>query len=182
MSLGFLGFFLLVTNLLALLLYRHWQQQRQAELALQKSEHEFRTLAENLPDCVVRYTPDARVIYINSTLENVLGTKLDDIVGTKPTERHQDAGFREYEARIIAVANSGILDELELSHPQADGSVRHNHMRMVAERNKAGEIVSVLAIGHNITERKEMEESLKRHEQHLQHIAFHDPLTGLPNR
>jgi len=45
----------------------------------------------------------------------------------------------------------------------------------VALRNHQGHVVGTMGVSHNITGRK-------RFEAQIQHLATHDPLTGLPNR
>jgi len=56
-----------------------------------------------------------------------------------------------------------------------DGSIRYIHSRIEAIRDSAGRPVRLFGTLHDITERKHLEERLT-------HQAFHDALTGLPNR
>jgi diguanylate cyclase (GGDEF)-like protein/PAS domain S-box-containing protein len=117
---------------------------------------------------------DARLIYINPTLERLLGVSRAEARGERPTEADREI-FRMLEERILAVAHTGNPEEMEMSLPQKDGSILIHHIRFVAEHNNADEIVGVLAIGRDITERKQMEEQVHQ-------LAFFDPLTQLPNR
>ena len=48
--------------------------------------------------------------------------------------------------------------------------------------DSSGAIVAASAIGRDITKRKHAEESLRRLNAKLEHKAYHDALTGLPNR
>jgi diguanylate cyclase (GGDEF)-like protein len=47
---------------------------------------------------------------------------------------------------------------------------------------KSGKIVGVVTVGRDVTERVRMEQELKEYQDQLKFLAFHDPLTGLPNR
>lgn len=61
-------------------------ERRRAEQALAERERELRTLVENLPDNISRYTTDARHAYISPSLERVLGKPKEYILGRTPTE------------------------------------------------------------------------------------------------
>ncbi|SDH22485.1 EAL domain-containing protein [Propionivibrio dicarboxylicus] len=134
--------------------------QRHSE-TLERKEREFRSLTENSPDNIARYTPDARLIYINPALEQVLGAKLADVVGKRPTERQSSPVFLEYEEKILSVARTGIPDEVEFSHLNANGERYDTHIRLVPEFDEKQNVVSVLIIGRDITQRKLSEMELQ---------------------
>jgi diguanylate cyclase (GGDEF)-like protein len=70
---------------------------------------------------------------------------------------------------------SGKNDELELHWQDQDGREICSHVRLTAERDAAGKVVSVLGIGRDITE-------LNAHRKRIHQMAFYDTLTSLPNR
>lgn len=45
-----------------------------------------------------------------------------------------------------------------------------------------GQIIGVVTVGRDVTERRRMEAKLHAYQRQLQFLAFHDPLTGLANR
>lgn len=165
----------------AIAIGRDLSQLYKVEMALRKSEREFRSLAESTPDSIARYTLDGRILYINPSIEKILGIKLGDVEG----KRHSDflpKIFRKYESQLLEVGRTGNPGETDLILNDKNSNIKYYHIRFVAERGDADEIISVLAIGHDITQRKQMEDSLKEHERRLKDMAYHDALTGLPNR
>lgn len=63
-----------------------------------------------------------------------------------------------------------------------DGRRRLMETLKTACRDPRGNILGVVGISRDITDRREMEEMLRRSEAEKDHLANHDPLTGLPNR
>src|SRR6185369_1011943 len=62
-----------------------------------------------------------------------------------------------------------------------DGKTRWVWDRMRPRRGPGGQLL-VDGIVADITERRKASDALEEARRQLQHIAFHDPLTGLPNR
>jgi diguanylate cyclase (GGDEF)-like protein len=63
--------------------------------------------------------------------------------------------------------------EYRIIHP--DGSLRYIHDRAFPIRDDTGKIYRIAGTAQDITARKEQE-------AHIQYLAYHDALTGLPNR
>ncbi|WP_434621067.1 diguanylate cyclase domain-containing protein [Azospirillum sp. B2RO_4] len=63
-----------------------------------------------------------------------------------------------------------------------DGRRRLMETIKTACRDPHGTILGVVGISRDITDRRRMEEMLRRSEAEKDHLANHDPLTGLPNR
>ncbi|WP_053064167.1 bifunctional diguanylate cyclase/phosphodiesterase [Caballeronia mineralivorans] len=129
--------------------------------ALAASERKFRTLAENLPNHLARYTIDGRTVYLNPKLETLLGYRTDEVAGRTPTQIFPDGRYAEYESRILETARTGNDSQIELSIVVEDGTQLAHHIDCVAERDDTGAVVSVLVIGHDITQRRRAEVDLR---------------------
>ncbi|RDK02409.1 sensor domain-containing protein [Paraburkholderia lacunae] len=137
-------------------------RQAQTEDALAASERQFRSLAENLPNYLARHTTRAEFVYLNPGLEALFGRGFDEVAGTTPTQLYPDGRFADYEGAILETARTGEEGQLELRFTMEDGQQGIHLIHMVAERDEAGVVASVLAIGLDITERRRAEQDLKR--------------------
>ncbi|HXV19362.1 MAG TPA: EAL domain-containing protein [Desulfuromonadales bacterium] len=76
-------------------------------------------------------------------------------------------------------------DAYEIEHRvvrKSTGEIRYVHEKCEHFRDETGRIVRSAGMVHDITERKQAEDRLRENQKHLQHLAYHDLLTGLPNR
>jgi PAS domain S-box-containing protein len=128
-------------------------------------EREFRTLAENSPDCILRYDNGCRCIYANPRIENTLGIPAGGMLGKTPMEIFPAGEYRVYQERIEGVLVTGADADLEVVIPDTGEGVRHHHVRFTAERDRESAITGVLVIGRDITERKQMENVLRESEE-----------------
>ncbi len=153
-------------------------EQKHAATALAASERQFRSLAENSPDNIVRYDSRCRLIYYNPAMAKTLPHEIEKFLGKTPTE----VGFggpevsAEYEANIRHVLKSGESSDMELVVPDIKGQPRNNFVRFAPELNEQGEVTAVIAIGRDITEIKQAEEKILQSEQQLRLHAEQSPL------
>ncbi|MBI5716229.1 MAG: EAL domain-containing protein [Burkholderiales bacterium] len=146
--------------------------------ALALKEREFRSLAENAGDNIVRWAPDAHVLFTNPAMSRVFGHSAEQVLGRRPTQLTEglDVDLQPMEDAVKRVAARGGEEMVELRFTAPDdGAQRVHQVRLVAERDDAGHVCSVLGVGRDITERVaqlELIESLLRT----------DPLTRLANR
>lgn len=121
---------------------------RQRHAALERI---FRSLAENTPDGIMRFTPDARCTYINPVLERRYAVSLKDIVGKTPLQCHRSARFVSYQRYILEASSTGRDSEMEVSVRQPNGGVQHRRIRFVVERDRKGRVSGVIVIGTDAT-------------------------------
>lgn len=140
-------------------------------------EKESRTLIENLPDNIIRYDTECKAIYVSPTMKRVYGDNaIAMIMGKTPNERAVHGFIPEsYQKTLENVLASGEKAEIDMQTHSQSGEKQYHHLRFIPERDKKGEICSVLAIGHDITKRKQLENK-------MEYMAHNDMLTGFPNR
>ncbi len=82
--------------------WRRWKElkveaskREEAQTALEESERRFRSLVQNAKDVIMLMNADGTVGYLNPAVEEMLGYKPDDIVGTYSfTPVHPDDAAR----------------------------------------------------------------------------------------
>ncbi|HEY8904099.1 MAG TPA: PAS domain S-box protein, partial [Chthoniobacterales bacterium] len=137
------------------------ERRRNLEL-LERRERQFRTLAENSPDVIIRYDRHGRRLYVNPAYEREIGEPAE-LALNKTIDEHWllDTPVGEYKANLVDVLRTGTPARVSLFSHRADGSRVIQEVRIVPERNGAGEVIGALAIGRNITAIKEAEMRLR---------------------
>jgi PAS domain S-box-containing protein len=146
-------------------------ERERGDRLLRAREHEFRTLAESLPDNIVRYDGEGRTVYVNPVLEKTLGAAAAEMLGTRIREFHPDGTYETYARALDDALASGKNGEIEFVLPVPSKAPIVHQIRMIAERNKDGRVTGVLAIGRDISERKQAEEKLALYREHLEELV-----------
>jgi diguanylate cyclase (GGDEF)-like protein/PAS domain S-box-containing protein len=150
--------------------------RKQADEALRESEERFRGAFEYATAGISLSTPDGRYRRVNRAFCEMLGYSETELLAmTYEQSTHPDdvAGNRVYRERLLAGAIDNFRIEKRYIHKQ--GHVVWTLLSVALVRDGRGEPLSVISQAQDITDRKRLEERLT-------HQAFHDPLTGLPNR
>ncbi|MDO9217498.1 MAG: PAS domain-containing protein, partial [Lacisediminimonas sp.] len=161
-----------VTQLLQLVATRAAAEleRERSNRVLRAREHEFRTLAANLPDNVVRYDLEGRTVYVNPVLEETLGDDAARMLGMRIREYLPDGSYEAYAQAVDAALASGKNGEIEWTLPVPSKEPIVHHIRMIVERDEQGEVSGLLAIGRDITELKRAEQALQERERHSQSL------------
>ena len=140
------------------------------------AEREFRTLAENADDNIVRWDQAGRMLYVNPAMSRVLGRSAESLIGTTATEAYPGGEFDKIHHAVREVHRSGQPELLELRWQPGPGQRRQFHqIRLVPERDASGAVRTVLGVGRDITDAVEQREMIAS-------LARQDPLTRLENR
>lgn len=145
------------------------------------SEERYASLVANVPGAVYRCakTSDWDMEFMSAEIEQISGYPASDFLGTDAVRTfasiiHPDD--RKLVERDVDTAVAGHEPfELDYRILTATGEVRWVHERGRAIFAADGSVLYLDGAIFDTTERKRLEEQ-------LQHLAYHDPLTGLPNR
>lgn len=136
---------------------------------LRESESNFRRLAENSPDLIIRYDRECRRLYVNPAFEADTGIDRTQGMNQVPGEYWQATlPLEEYIAELRRVIQTGEPAEKVIGYKTTSGEQLTTLMRLVPERNEQGVITGALAIGRNITRIIEAEEEIRQLNQTLE--------------
>lgn len=146
------------------------------ELRRQKEQQRLREkqmnmVVENSPDLILRFDLNTRCLYANPAVQNWFGVSEQEIHHKPLTESvpKGDVGLSFFKlVSKTLVDEKGAEDELTL---QRYGRKRTLHVRCVPEYDLAGKVVSVLAVGRDITPIRQTEEELRAAHQQLRMLA-----------
>ena len=152
--------------------------------ALRESEERLRRVVAAIEEGIVVYDAEGRVSSTNASAERILGLTADDIIGGSPRDEiTMDVTFED--GTPLTGENSPALRVLESGEPARDVVIRlvrsDNLERWISvnyqplqgeDEDKPHGVVASMT---DVTERRKSEEGIA-------HLAYHDRLTGLPNR
>lgn len=157
-----------------IVLSRDITERKAMEEALRASERKYRTLAENLPDYVARYDGEGRKTYFNTAVAKLLGPDAESHLGKTVEEGIAENKLRickTYWNELRRVIASGESGEIEIKVNAPGGEQQTHSIRFVAERDEAGNIAGVLAVGRDITRIVETERQLEELSRQLRELA-----------
>ena len=135
----------------------------------------LRAIVESSDDAIIGNALDGTVLSWNLAAERVYGYGAPEMLGQDiavliPPNRRDELPLQF--ARLLAGEQVG---HYETVRRRKDGDIVDVSMTISPIREESGRVVGVSAISRDITERK-------RAERQIEHRAFHDALTDLPNR
>jgi PAS domain S-box-containing protein len=141
---------------------------------LKLSEREFRSLAEHLPDNVVRWDNEGRCLYLNPALEQELGLSKEEVIGKKLKETYpRKLKNNTCLTQLMACQQHTMLSRVAI--PKLDGEVRLHDIKLTPEYDRQGAPVSILGIGRDMTEFYMLQEALTDSEQAFRNLAENAP-------
>lgn len=152
---------------------------RDRDSSLSRSEARFRALVEGIS--AILYTadipPNQTILYISPQVERILGFPPEDWL--RRPDLFRERLHEEDRARVLGVIAVSLRHGIDLV---CEYRMRHRNGNIVWIRDEAqpirddtGQPVLMQGLRYDISERK-------RAEAEIEHLAYHDALTDLPNR
>jgi diguanylate cyclase (GGDEF)-like protein/PAS domain S-box-containing protein len=149
-------------------------ERKAAEDALRTSEERFRALVQNAQDIITVLSPAGIIEFESPSIEAVLGYEPHELVGKRAIEYiHQDDSAEVARTIAVGVQDPGSQHSVQFRFRHKDGSWRY--LESIGMAISDGGSTTIIVNSRDVTERKQAEEMMK-------YMAYHDPLTRLPNR
>lgn len=148
-------------------------ERKKLEDSIHAAARYTRSLIESSLDPLVTISVDGMITDVNFATENVIGLSRNDLIGTEFAKYFTEpekarAGYQQVFAK-------GSVTGYMLAIQHVSGIVTDVLYNASVYRDEAGKVLGVFAAARDITDLKHMQEEMRE-------LAFHDPLTMLPNR
>lgn len=151
-------------------------ERRKAEEAFRQSQELLLAVMEGVPDPIFVKNRESAMLMVNPANLHLLGKPREEVIGKTPRELHKDQALADVilsnDRKVMESGQSCVVEELV---PTAHG-VRTFLARKTPYRDGNGEIVGILGIAMDITERKEAERRLRESEERFRIMADSSPL------
>ena len=145
------------------------------KLALSESEYKLRTLVENMNEGLIQVDEEEVIKFVNDRFCEMIGYRREELLGKTTFDILPDEEAGKFVREINRKREKGVSSQYELRLKTKSGENLWTIVGGVPVFGADGEFGGTMGVVTDITERK-------RAEEQLQHDAFHDGLTGLPNR
>ncbi len=145
------------------------EERKQAEAALRANEEKYRLHFENVSDVIYTINTNFEVTSVSPSVEKLLGYRPEDLVG-KPFQELgvlSSAYFEKAIQETHRVLEGETITASEYEFIAQDGTRKYGEVSG-APLFHEGEIIAIVSVARDITERKRAEEEKEKLEFHLQ--------------
>lgn len=146
---------------------------QQADTALAEERNLLRTLIDNLPDYIYVKDVERRFVAGNEAVIRVMGgSKIEDLIGRTDFDFYPRPLAEQYYADDQAVIFFGqpIVDREEPIITPA-GQTGWISTTKAPLKDAHGQVIGIVGMGRDITQRKQMEQSLQAHSERLEELV-----------
>lgn len=148
-------------------------ERKRAEEALRESEERYRTLFEDSRDAVYITTRDGKFVDANQSCLALFGYTREEMTRVRAGELYVDPADADRFQQEIE--QTGAVRDYEVKLRKKDGTEMDCLFTAAVRRAVDGTVIGYQGIIRDVTEQKRAEQTIKE-------MAYHDALTGLPNR
>ncbi|MGD0952680.1 MAG: PAS domain S-box protein, partial [Methanotrichaceae archaeon] len=146
------------------LVFRDITERRRMVAALRESEENYRTIVETANEGIWVVDPETKTTYVNRRMAEMLGYSPEEMIGKTSSEFMDEEGKARL-GLMLERRRQGINESFEFKFLRRDGSTLWAISSAAPLRDKDGKFVGSLGMLTDITDRKLMEEELRKSEE-----------------
>jgi PAS domain S-box-containing protein len=168
------GFFLFISIPLMLLAALVWQNA-QAAVSLRRSQEQYRAVVEGQADLICRFLADGTYTFVNGAYCRHLQRSAEELIGRNRWQFPSAYPRSLTEALLATITPESPVASSEHQLSGAGGEVRWMEWADRGFFDERGRIVEFQSVGHDITDRKRVEEVIRQSEEQVRHFVRHVP-------
>jgi PAS domain S-box-containing protein len=156
--------------------YREINERKRAETRLRESQALLQAVLDGSPDPIFVKDQESRILLGNAALLEVWGKPAEEVIGKNDRELYDDPvigeAMMENDRAVMDSGRSQVIEEVV----QTQDGLRTYLSTKSPYRNGEGEIVGILGIARDISERKRLEEALRDAEARSSYLVRNAPI------
>ena len=154
--------------------FRDISERQKAQAELQASQEKFALAFHSSPDAITITERDTgRYIEVNEGFTRLTGYKAEEVIGRSSKELNVWADPAEREQMVEKIKRDGHVYHMGMRGRNRDGTIKQ--VEVSVESMTLNNTPCLLLTARDVSE-------LKEAQAQVQHLAYHDSLTNLPNR
>jgi diguanylate cyclase (GGDEF)-like protein/PAS domain S-box-containing protein len=147
----------------------------------EKKQKEQALILEQIHDSVVTTDLNGVIIHWNNGATVMHGYSPEEIVGKSINMIYPKASLEKLQSMIhLTLVGGSCRDEIQKL--SKSGSFIETDTALSLLKDDNGQVIGIIEFSQDITQKKEVEIKLQKQTELLNHQAYHDHLTNLPNR
>ena len=137
------------------------RQLRGAVSHLETERALLRSLIDSIPDIIFIKDPGLRFINCNQAFVERVGRSREELIGKVAQDLFPPQEAEEYQRSDRQVLDSGEMRRIEEKAPLPDGTARYFDTFKLPFHDRNGQVLGIIGVAREITDRKRMEQNLK---------------------
>jgi len=135
---------------------------KEAEKAARRSESQFRSLAQNVPDVIARFDRDLRYTFVSAKVEAITGIPPSEFIGRTCDELGIPSDVTDLlRDALSTVFDTGEENTVEVTYDTPSGP-RELEGRLIPEPNPDGVVETVMTVARDVTDSRRADRRLRR--------------------
>jgi diguanylate cyclase (GGDEF)-like protein/PAS domain S-box-containing protein len=154
-------------------MYKDITEQKETQRRLIESEQKYRFIAENTTDLIQVLNESGTIFYISPSVKDILDFPSEELLDLRLIDYIHDEDKRKFKLMLSKLKGNKTSFQVEFRYKTRSNEYKWCEVKGTCVPDNG--VLKYILVSRDINDRKRYEEELKR-------LAFHDPLTGLPNR
>lgn len=154
-----------------ILLKKEFKERKKMEGVMWESEELFRTIVETAPSLLQVVDENGKTVYISPNSKEIIGYSQEELMGKEVWWVHEDDTWKAKKLYDQTFTEKNGYKNFEYKAVKKNGDLWYASSSWEPLKDKDGKFKGVIFLTIDVTKRKQAEDELKKHRDHLEELV-----------